>query len=151
TAAELRHLVAGLGASSAQELVGRADLLVQARGRELIDLAAMLQPAPAAPSRRPGCRRPALTHALAGRLPEAREQVVRIPAVASGSDRALLTAFAQTALQPAFDARAAEVEVATGSVAGSGLAAFAPAGLSVRVRGAAQDGTAKGACGARVV
>ena len=151
TAAELRRLVAGLGASSAQELVGRADLLVQGRGRELIDLGAMLQPAPVAASRRPGCRRPALTHALAGRLQEAREQVVRIPAVASGSDRALLTAFAQTALQPAFDARTAEVEVATGSVAGSGLAAFAPAGLSVRVRGAAQDGTAKGACGARVV
>jgi glutamate synthase (NADPH/NADH) large chain len=36
-------------------------------------------------------------------------------------------------------------------VAGSGLAAFAPAGLSVRVRGGAQDGTAKGACGATVV
>jgi glutamate synthase (NADPH/NADH) large chain len=36
-------------------------------------------------------------------------------------------------------------------VAGSGLAAFAPAGLSVRIRGGAQDGVAKGACGARVV
>src|SRR5262249_54531741 len=47
--------------------------------------------------------------------------------------------------------RAAELEVAEGSVAGSGLAAFAPAGLAVRVRGGAQDGAAKGACGARVV
>ena len=151
TAAELRRLTASLGAFSAQELVGRSDLLVQGRGRDRIDLAAMLEPAAPARPRRPGCRRPALTHALAGRLRAAREQVVQLPAVASGSDRALLTAFAHTVLAPEFDARAAEVEVATGSVAGSGLAAFAPAGLSVRVRGAAQDGTAKGACGARVV
>jgi len=151
TAAEVRRLVAGLGASSAQELVGRPDLLVQARGRDRVDLAPMLEPAAPSRPRRPGCRTPALTHALAGRLRAAREQVVQLPAVASGSDRALLTAFAQTVLEPEFDARTAEVDVATGSVAGSGLAAFAPAGLSVRVRGAAQDGTAKGACGARVV
>ena len=151
TATELRDLVGSLGAASAQELVGRSDLLVQSRGRDRIDLAPMLDPARPAPPKRPGCRRPALTHALAGRLRAAREQVVHLPAVASGSDRALLTAFAQTVLEPGFDARAAEVDVATGSVAGSGLAAFAPAGLSVRVRGGAQDGTAKSASGARVV
>ena len=151
TAAELRRLVAAAGASSAQELVGRSDLLVQARGSDRIDLAPMLEQAHRAPSRRPGCRRPALTHALAGRLRSARDQVVRLPAVVSGSDRALLTAFAQTAMEPGFDSRAAELDVAAGSVAGSGLAAFAPAGLSVRIRGGAQDGVAKGACGARVV
>ena len=151
TAAELRRLVAALGASSAQELVGRSDLLVQARGLDLIDLSPMLAPALAAPARLPGARRPQLTHALAGTLRAAREQVVRLPAVASGSDRALLTAFAQTVLEPEFDRRAAELDVAEGSIAGSGLAAFAPAGLSVRVRGGAQDGAAKGACGARVV
>jgi glutamate synthase (NADPH/NADH) large chain len=77
--------------------------------------------------------------------------VVRLPAVACGSDRALLTAFSQTVLEPGFDDRAAELEVAAGCVAGSGLAAFAPAGLTVRVRGGAQDGAGKGACGARVV
>jgi len=151
TAAELRRLVASLGASTAQDLVGRSDLLVQSRGHDRVDLSPMLEPATPARSRRPGCRRPALTHALAGRLRAAREQVVHLPAVASGSDRALLTAFARTVLEPGFDARAAEVEVAAGSIAGSGLAAFAPAGLSVRVRGGAQDGTAKGACGAKVV
>lgn len=151
TAAELRRLVAAAGATSAQQLVGRSDLLVQARGLDRIDLTAMLQPAAAAPARLPGHRRPALTHALAGRLRAAREQVVRLPAVACGSDRALLTAFSQTVLEPGFDDRAAELEVAAGCVAGSGLAAFAPAGLTVRVRGGAQDGAGKGACGARVV
>jgi len=151
TAAELRRLVAGLGVQSAQELVGRTDLLVQSRGHDLIDLSPMLEPARPAPARLPGARRPQLTHELAGRLRAAREQVVRLPAVASGSDRALLTAFAQTVLEPEFDRRAAELDVAEGSVAGSGLAAFAPAGLAVRVRGGAQDGAAKGACGARVV
>jgi glutamate synthase (NADPH) large chain len=151
TATALRAAVAALGAGSAQELVGRCDLLVQARGHDRIDLSGMLVPARPAPVRLPGHRRPVLTHALAGRLRAAHEQVVRLPAVASGSDRALLTAFAQTVLEPGFDRRAAELEVAAGSVAGSGLAAFAPAGLSVRVRGGAQDGAAKGACGARVV
>jgi glutamate synthase (NADPH/NADH) large chain len=151
TATELRRLVSGLGAGSAQQLVGRSDLLVQARGLDRVDLSPMLEPAPAGPARLRDCRRPALTHALAGRLRSAREQVVRLPAVASGSDRALLTAFSRTVLEPGFDDRAAELEVAAGCVAGSGLAAFAPGGLTVRVRGGAQDGVGKGACGARVV
>jgi glutamate synthase (NADPH/NADH) large chain len=111
----------------------------------------MLEPASRPPARLPGHRHPALTHALAGRLREARERVVLLPAVASGSDRALLTACTQSMLEPGFDDRTVELDVATGGVAGSGLAAFAPARLSVRVRGGAQDGAAKGACGARVV
>src|SRR5690348_2592782 len=53
TAAELRRLVAGLGVQSAQELVGRTDLLVQARGHDLIDLSPMLEPARPAPARLP--------------------------------------------------------------------------------------------------
>src|SRR6478735_4612330 len=57
TAAELRRLVAAVGADSAQELVGRSDLLVQARGCDLIDLAEMLQPAATAEPRSPGRRR----------------------------------------------------------------------------------------------
>ena len=151
TASELRRLVAACGAPAAQQLVGRSDLLRQVRGHDRVDLAAMLEPSRPAPARLPGHRRPALTHALAGQLRHARERVVLLPAVASGSDRALLTACAQAVLEPGFDDRALELDVAAGSVAGSGLAAFAPSRLSVRVRGGAQDGVAKGACGARVV
>jgi glutamate synthase (NADPH) large chain len=151
TADELRRLVASLGARRAQDLVGRTDLLVQSRGHDLIDLSPMLAPAHSAPGRLPGVRRPDLTHDLVGRLRASRGRVVRMPLVASGSDRALLTACSQLVLEPAFDDRVAELDVSAGSVAGAGLAAFAPAGLSVRVRGGAQDGAAKGACGAKVV
>jgi glutamate synthase (NADPH/NADH) large chain len=137
TAAELRRLVSAMGARSAQELVGRSDLLVQGRGLELIDLAAMLQPAVAAEPRSPARRRPPMTQERATRLRSARVMAARAPAAALA--------------EPEFEIRAAELEVAAGAVAGSGLAAFAAHGLSVRVRGGGQDGVAKGACGAHVV
>jgi glutamate synthase (NADPH) large chain len=151
TAAELRRLIAGLGVTRAQDLVGRSDLLVQSRGHDLLDLSPMLALPALGPGRLPGARRPDLTHALVGRLRAAHGRVVRMPLVASGSDRALLTACSQVVLEPGFDDRVAELEVSEGSVAGAGLAAFAPSGLSVRVRGGAQDGAAKGASGAKVV
>jgi glutamate synthase (NADPH/NADH) large chain len=137
TAAELRRLVSAMGARSAQELVGRSDLLVQARGLALIDLAAMLQPAVAAEPRGPARTRPPMTQELATRLRSARVMAAQVPAAALA--------------EPEFETCAAELEVAAGAVAGSGLAAFAADGLSVRVRGGGQDGVAKGACGAHVV
>jgi glutamate synthase (NADPH/NADH) large chain len=147
TAAELRRLVSAMGAHSAQELVGRSDLLVQARGLELIDLAAMLQPAVAAEPRSPGRRRPLMAQELATRLRSARVMATRVPVAAGAGDRPLVAALAE----PEFEPCAAELETATGAVAGTGLAAFAGEGLPVRVRGGGQDGVAKGACGAHVV
>jgi glutamate synthase (NADPH/NADH) large chain len=151
TAADLRRGVAALGAARAQDLVGRSDLLVQARCHDLVDLGPMLEPARREQARIPGARRPDLTHVLATRVRAARTRVIRLPAVASGADRALLTALSPYAIEPEFGGREAELEIAAGSVPGAGLAAFAAAGLTARVRGGAQDGTGKGACGARVV
>jgi glutamate synthase (NADPH/NADH) large chain len=145
TAAELRRLVSAMGAHSAQELVGRSDLLVQARGIDLIDLAAMLEPAAAAEPRSAGRRRPLVTQELATRLRSA--LVMAVPAAAAAGERPLVAALAE----PQFEPCAAELEVPAGAVAGSGLAAFAADGLAVRVRGGGQDGVAKGACGAQVV
>jgi glutamate synthase (NADPH/NADH) large chain len=135
-----------MGARSAQELVGRSDLLVQARGLELIDLAAMLQPAVAAEPRSPGRRRPLMAQELATRMRSARVMAARVPAVAAAGERPLVAAVAE----PEFEPCAADPEAAPGAVAGTGLAAFAGDGLLVRVRGGGQDGVAKGTCGAHV-
>ncbi|HWG81860.1 MAG TPA: glutamate synthase-related protein, partial [Gaiellales bacterium] len=145
TAGELRRLVSAMGARSAQELVGRSDLLVQARGLDLIDLAPMLEPAATAEPRSPGRRRPLMTQEPATRLLSAR--VMAVPAAAAAGERPLVAALAE----PEFEPCAAGLEVPEGAVAGSGLAAFAADGLPVRVRGGGQDGVAKGACGAHVV
>jgi glutamate synthase (NADPH/NADH) large chain len=147
TAAELRRLVSAMGADSAQELVGRSDLLVQARGCDLIDLAAMLQPAATAEPRGPGRRRPLVTHELAIRLRSALVVAAPVPAAAAAGERPLVAALAE----PDFEPCVAEPAAVAGAVAGSGLAAFAADGLPVRVRGGGQDGVAKGACGAHVV
>jgi glutamate synthase (NADPH) large chain len=146
TAGELRRLVSAMGAHSAQELVGRSDLLVQARGLDLIDLGAMLQPAVAARPLSPG-RRPLMAQELATRLRSARVMAARVPAAAAAGELPLVAALAE----PEFEGCAAELEATAGAVAGSGLAAFAADGLPVRVRGGGQDGVAKGACGAHVV
>jgi glutamate synthase (NADPH/NADH) large chain len=145
TAGELRRLVSAMGARSAQELVGRSDLLVQARGLDLIDLAPMLEPAATAEPRSPGRRRPLMAQEPATRLHSAR--VMAVPAAAAAGERPLVAALAE----PEFEPCAAALEVPEGAVAGSGLAAFAADGLPVRVRGGGQDGVAKGACGAHVV
>src|SRR6185503_14028952 len=41
---EVRQIVASLGYERAQDLVGRSDLLVQARAKEAIDLSEMIRP-----------------------------------------------------------------------------------------------------------
>src|SRR6185503_10484684 len=145
TAGELRRLVSAMGARSAQELVGRSDLLVQARGLDLIDLARMLQPAATAQPRSPGRRRQLMAQEPATRLRSAR--VMAVPAAAAAGERPLVAALAE----PELELCAAALEVPEGAVARSGLAAFAADGLPVRVRGGGQDGVAKGACGAHVV
>ncbi len=109
---ELAELAGGLGAATVQDLVGRSDLLVQARGERWLDLAPLLEPADARDGRFP---------VLPARRP--------LALVAVGATRA----------------------APTGTVAGSGLAAFAPAGLALRVRGGGGDGAAKSASGARLV
>ena len=106
TAAELRRLVSAMGAHSAQELVGRSDLLVQARGLDLIDLAAMLQPAATAEPRSPGRRRPLMAQELATRLRSARVMAAPVPAAAAAGERPLVAALAE----PEFEPCAAELE-----------------------------------------
>jgi glutamate synthase (NADPH/NADH) large chain len=147
TAGELGRLVSAMGAHSAQELVGRSDLLVQARGLDLIDLGVMLQPAATAEPRSAGRRRPLMTLELGTRLRSALVMAAPVPAAASAGERPLVAALAE----PEFEPCAAELEPVAGAVAGSGLAAFAADGLPVRVRGGGQDGVAKGVCGAHVV
>ena len=137
--AELARLVASLGLASVRDLVGRTDLLVQARSLDRLDLAALLEPAGAA--------------APAGAL-------VAAGAIAIGADEPLSSAhrFFGTAgsgsLARARIGGASPVPPATpirtGSVAGNGFGAYLTDGVSLDLGGGAQDGAAKTALGGAI-
>jgi len=135
---ELATLVAALGADSVRDLVGRADLLVQARGLDRVDLAALLTPVATAVAAQPA-------------------QVALAAAVAIEGGRSLSSAdrFVGTGDAGAL-ARARIFSVAPppragsfggGSVAGNGFAAYATEGLDLVIGGGVQDGAAKTALG----
>ncbi len=117
---EVRALSAHLGFASAQELVGRSDLLVQARGREAVDLDELIRPSQRLldlePLDRPTLPDPALVGASTG---AAQQQ--------------------QRAGEP----------IAVRGVAGQGLGAFGAEHTQLRVTGA-QDGVAKAIYGGTV-
>jgi glutamate synthase (NADPH/NADH) large chain len=139
-----RH-AAALGYASAQELVGRAEHLVQARGRDRLDLRPLLVsrplPPPGAQPHRPP--RPAV---------EVREEV-RVGVAAAGEDsvRMFGTALAGELVRRAmFGDEGRRVRVHATGVVGQGLAVFHTEHLDTVVMGGAQDGVAKGALGGRV-
>ncbi|MBE3577265.1 MAG: glutamate synthase [Limnochordales bacterium] len=168
---ELRKLVAGLGATSVRELVGRGDLLVQVRGNDRVDLSEFLAPLPVPTAREPvGAAASAqLTGAAAAAAPAAGRmcrtptfsRVVEVTGdVGSGAaqfngelvgcqQRVVGTDVAgETARRRIFGGPVAlpKRQVVRG-IPGNGLAAFLTDGLEIVVRGAAQDGTAKMAHG----
>ncbi len=138
---ELARVAGHLGVERTEDLVGRTDLLVQARDADRVDLSPLL--APAGPSRRGGRSVRVL---VAPRAPEAQ-------AVLGSEHRFVATS---TAGQLARQAIAGSVVTrfdgayADGSVAGNGLGAYATDGVSLRIRGGAQDGAAKTALGGSI-
>ncbi|HET8567421.1 MAG TPA: glutamate synthase-related protein [Candidatus Limnocylindria bacterium] len=138
--AEVARLAGALGVSSVRELVGRTDLLEQARGLDRVDLAWMLAPV----GWRPGgevavAPRAALPQrsAVAGAL---------VP-----EDRVVATGLAGAAAREVIARReAALVRESYGAVAGNGFAAYATDALALEIAGGAQDGAAKTALGGTV-
>jgi glutamate synthase (NADPH/NADH) large chain len=142
---ELARIATALGVRATADLVGRTDLLVQARGMGDVDLSRLLEPVEWSP---PGRRE---VRAVAG---------VAAAAAAVSEERALAAShrFVGTETSGAIArvriAGAAANPVAStfreGSVAGNGFAAYATDGVALTLRGGAQDGAAKTALGGTV-
>jgi len=136
---DLARLVASLGFSSTAQLVGRADLLVQARAADRLDLAALLEPVGEALTSR------SLVPAGAIAASEDEALTSRDRFVGTSGAGAIARAHIGGTVPIAFRPR-----IAAGSVAGNGFAAYATDGLSLELGGGAQDGAAKTALGGTV-
>ncbi|HBG08027.1 MAG: glutamate synthase [Geobacteraceae bacterium GWC2_58_44] len=164
---EIRTLTAKLGLRRTRELVGRADLLVQTRGLELLDLADLLA-APARGERQQFesevriIRKPLnyLTSLISGLVAaafDAGDQRVRYDDdSASSSDRAIGTHLAGTMVRGWREGRFAPqcqalLHFHHDSIPGNGLAAFTVPQIAIRVEGGAQDGVGKSTLGGKIV
>jgi glutamate synthase (NADPH/NADH) large chain len=153
----LRGLVGDMGQARLHDLVGRSDLLVQAAAHTRVDLDGLLTPAgPAGPGGRgPVHPAPPPHTPVAAVAALAREGLlVRAEDHQTAADRVLGTDLAGMLARGALAGLTAPggtppaVDLSfTDAAAGSGLAAFAMDGLTVRVLGGAQDGAGKCALG----
>ncbi len=164
---EIRILTAKLGFRRTQDLVGRADLLVQARGTDRLDLADLLAPPAAGATKAPESRvriirKPLnyLTSLVSGLVAEAfdrgEERVRYDDDNASSSDRAIGTHLAGTMVRGREDGRFTAgqetlIHFRHDSIPGNGLGAFNIPGITIRVEGGAQDGVGKSARGGKIV
>ncbi|MEF3169257.1 MAG: glutamate synthase [Deltaproteobacteria bacterium] len=162
----MRDIVAGLGARSIQDLVGRVDLLEQSRLHKVIDLSGILaQALPPAHQAgpvdqdRPGVvvRRPLnyLTELVSGivmdRFSHGNLAVRFTDTRVQSTDRAVGTYLAGAMVRAyAADSDHQASLSFESSVPGNGLCAFMIPNLDVVVDGGSQDGAAKGAMGGRL-
>jgi glutamate synthase (NADPH/NADH) large chain len=142
---ELARIAAQLGVRATTDLVGRTDLLVQARGLDRVDLRELLEPVEWTP---PGRREVRVVAGVAAATEEAEEgRTLR------SADRFVATdASGELARLRIAGMSVAEVasSFGEGSVAGNGFAAYATDGVALTLRGGAQDGAAKTALGGAV-
>jgi glutamate synthase (NADPH/NADH) large chain len=140
---ELALIAGALGVERTADLVGRSDLLVQARGLDRVDLRQLSEPA--VPRRRAA---------------EGVAELVGVAAAATYAERVLdardrfvgTTASGGMARARIFGGDHPELRVVFGggSVAGNGAAAYATEGVALTISGGAQDGAAKTALGGSV-
>ncbi|HEU0264415.1 MAG TPA: glutamate synthase-related protein, partial [Geobacterales bacterium] len=166
-AREIRILSAKLGFRRTQDLVGRADLLLQSRGLDRLDLGSLLAPLSTG-ERRPReskvriIRKPlnyltSLISQLVTSAFEAGEDRVRYDDdFASSADRAIGTYLAGTMVRAEAEGRfgpekQALLHFRRDSIPGNGLAAFNTPRINIRVEGGAQDGLGKSAGGGKIV
>jgi len=137
--AELGRIVASLGLESVRDLVGRTDLLVQARAIDRLDLAALLEPAGET--------------VASGALVHAGAIAVAAGEPLSSADRFFGTAGSGSLARARIGGAspiAQATPIRTGSVAGNGFGAYLTDGVSLDIGGGAQDGAAKTALGGTV-
>ena len=161
---EVRAICAGLGFERAQDLVGRSDLLVQARAADRLDLQELIRPLdefldlepidiplpeetraePGLVAARPirmGAKQPARELAAQGAPVTAGNRVL-------GTELAGELARARIAGETPDAGPALRFE--PGSVGGQGMAAFNVDGIDLTIEGGAQDGVAKTMLGGKV-
>ncbi|HEU0024158.1 MAG TPA: glutamate synthase-related protein, partial [Thermoleophilaceae bacterium] len=162
---EVRELTAALGFERAQELVGRSELLVQARASTEVDLHELIHPIddmldlepldmPAPPDEREAAgliaARPLRMRSARGGLGG---DAAGPPAVDAG-DRVVGTRLAgeiaRRRVAGGGDEAPAALRFEAGSVGGQGLGAFNVYGVDITVEGGAQDGVAKAMLGGKV-
>ncbi|ABA90179.1 ferredoxin-dependent glutamate synthase [Syntrophotalea carbinolica DSM 2380] len=164
---EIRNLTARLGFRRTQDMVGKADLLVQQRGHEHLDLSDLLAPVPLADMPRSAAdvriiRKPLnyLTSLISSLVTEALdgpESRIRYEdQSASSSDRAIGTYLAGAMARDRAEGRpGADKQVLLhfrrNAIPGNGLAAFNISRINLRIEGSAQDGVGKGARGGKIV
>ncbi|UOF89770.1 glutamate synthase [Fodinisporobacter ferrooxydans] len=165
---ELKAQAAKLGAHRLQDLVGRVDLLQQAREFDRIDLADMLQQHQQWQADRfviPSVRissvgKDSLTEKLAAEavleVAAGSESVAHQVSNVSSHDRVLGTFLSGSIVRAKYQGQFASFEKANvkfdkGSIAGNGFAAYNGTGLHLRVEGGAQDGVGKTSFGGKVI
>jgi len=164
---EIRILTAKLGFRRTQDLVGRADLLLQNRGLERLDLSDLLAPPATAATpvvesevriiRKPLNYLTALVSSLVADAFEKGEERVRYDDDnASSSDRAIGTHLAGTMVRGWQQGRfsrdcEALLHFHRDSILGNGLGAFTIPRIAIRVEGGAQDGVGKSTQGGKIV
>ncbi|MDE3113016.1 MAG: alpha-hydroxy-acid oxidizing protein [Chloroflexota bacterium] len=145
---ELAKIAGQLGVERTADLVGRSDLLVQARGVERVDLSSLTTGVTPSRREREAERVEAVAVATATgaetsttvRMLDARDRFVGTPR--SG----------EMARARIFGGETPELRITFGggSVAGNGAAAYATEGLAITINGGVQDGAAKTALGGKV-
>ncbi len=166
---EIREIVAQLGFSSAQELVGRSDLLQQISCLDKIDLSDILRPAPLSF---------AAAHEAQLEAAAAVSSDIRIAAGAEGQEffpdslsfdapisrrwskvdaesRILGSRYSSHRVRDRFDGSydqlpPVSLTLTDGSVPGNGLGAFNARGVDITVHGGAEDGVGKMSFGGKV-
>ncbi|MCS7224671.1 MAG: glutamate synthase-related protein [Armatimonadetes bacterium] len=173
---ELKAMTGRLGYERLQDLVGRSDFLVQARGRDRIDLTDLIKPVP---DRKDGLRwqrrlrRPLgyttrmISQVILDEVDRNGRTIVYEDSRMGASDRAIGTHLSGVITRALIglpaprgttetrSPRLRELERVSlhlsQSIAGNGLAAFNIPQVNIRVEGGAQDGVGKGACGGTVL
>ncbi len=159
---ELKHIAAQLGARRTQDLVGRSDLLVQARGLEQLDLGSLLHVHPlfTPATDKKAIQEEAATKVLvAAGMNEAAVTVEdryfnavqpieeNFSAILSG-ERVLGSRWSGARVKNYLDGSyrflpEVSLQFKDGSVPGNGLGAYNAEGVHIRVQGGAQDGVGK--------
>ena len=138
---ELALITARLGVRATTDLVGRTDLLAQARGLDRVDLSDLIVPVEWT---QPGRRE---VRVVAGAFADEAEEGGR---TLRSNDRFVATdASGELARLRIAGSRVEDIAATfrEGSVAGNGFAAYATDGVALMLRGGAQDGAAKTALG----
>ncbi|WCK56737.1 glutamate synthase-related protein [Aneurinibacillus sp. Ricciae_BoGa-3] len=158
---EVKELTAQLGFTRTQDMVGRADLLIQARGLEELDLTSLLRSAPFPYQEHVKVESRVLvavgaeSYESSGAFTSPNAPINETFTNVLSDQRVLGSRYSGARVKPYLDGgyvHLPEVSLTfdKGSVPGNGLAAFNAEGVSIRVRGGAQDGVGKTGFGGRV-